>query len=99
MIKAVIESPSKTKRFRAIIDYNGVERKIDFGSKNAVTYIDKMRTKQERKNYWVRHLANKTEKKRIETLTLSPATLSAYILWGLSTSIEKNIKYLNKMLE
>lgn len=107
MIVDIKPSPLKTKRFRAtILKHNGERAKllfIDFGLKDGVTYIDKttngapLRTTQERHNYLQRHLANKTEKKLIENLVPSPSLLSAVLLWGKHTSLEKNVDELNKL--
>jgi len=104
MITDIKPSPVKNKRFRAtILLHNGKEKKIDFGLKNGITYIDKttngtpIRTTQERHNYLQRHMANPTEKKLIENLVPSPSLLSAMLLWGKHTSLEKNINELNKL--
>jgi hypothetical protein len=98
MITDIKPSPVKNKRFRAtILLKDGKERNIDFGLKDGVTYIDNMRTKQERKNYLARHLANKTERTLIENLVPSPSLLSASLLWGNSKSLSKNIDELNKL--
>jgi hypothetical protein len=91
-------SPVKNKRFRAtVLEHNGTVLKIDFGMKNGKTYIDNMRTLQERNNYLARHLANPIEKKLIENLIPSPSLLSALILWGKHKSLEKNVEELNKL--
>ena len=98
MIIDVKPSPLKTKRFRAtILKHDGKKQKIDFGLKDGVTYIDNMRTTQERHNYLQRHLANPIEKKLIENLVPSPSLLSALLLWGKSKSLQKNIEELNKL--
>jgi hypothetical protein len=106
MIIDVKPSPLKTKRFRAtILKHDGKSGsdgqpkvlKIDFGLKGGVTYIDNMRTTQERYNYLQRHLANPIEKKLIENLVPSPSLLSALLLWGKHKSLEKNVEELNKL--
>ena len=100
MIIDLRPSPLRTKRYRATISlHDGTERKIDFGLKDGVTYIDNMRTKQERHNYLVRHLGNKTEKKLIENLVPSASLLSAMLLWGPSKSLEINVETLNKLFK
>lgn len=100
MIIDVKPSPIKNKRFRAtVLLHNGKERKIDFGLKDGATYIDNMRTTQERHNYWQRHLGNKTEEKLITNLIPSASVLSAFLLWGKHKSLEKNIEELNKLWE
>ena len=104
MITDIRPSPLKTKRFRAtILKHDGTKQRIDFGLKDGVTYIDKLpngtsvRTTQERNNYLKRHLANPIEKKLIENLIPSPSLLSALLLWGKHTSLEKNVDELNKL--
>jgi hypothetical protein len=98
MIIDIRPSPVKFKRYRATIKmHDGDIRKIDFGLKDGTTYIDNMRTTQERHNYWMRHLANKTEKQLIENLVPSASLLSAMLLWGKHKSLEKNVDELNKL--
>lgn len=88
------------KRYRAtILKEDGSKQKIDFGLKDGVTYIDNMRTTQERHNYLQRHLANKKEKYLIENLIPSPSLLSATLLWGKYKSLEKNVEELNKLFK
>jgi len=87
-------SPKKNKRFRAFLDDGSV---YDFGLLGARTFLED-RTHDERINYWKRHLGNKREKELIETLTISPATLSAFILWGETRSLDKNVKKLNELI-
>jgi hypothetical protein len=86
-------SDKPSKRFVAV--YN--DKKYYFGQPNANTYIDGT-SETTRANYWKRHMANKTEKQRIDNLIMSPALLSAYILWGDYRDINKNTKYLEQML-
>lgn len=93
MIISLITSTKPNKRFKAVFD-DGKE--IDFGLKWGQTYIDH-KDKTRRFNYWRRHWANKTERKLIKHLIPSPALLSAMILWGNSTDLDKNIEYLNKL--
>jgi hypothetical protein len=91
IISRLIESPIRTKRFRAIMDDG---RKYDFGLRTRSTYIDHHDTIK-RKNYWARHYANSTEKELISNLIPSPALLSAIILWGPYTNIQQNVNFLN----
>lgn len=98
MIVDIRPSPVKNKRYRAtILKEDGKKEFIDFGFSEGTTYIDNIRTKQERHNYLVRHLANPVEKKLIENLIPSPSLLSATLLWGPSKSLEKNVNTLNKL--
>lgn len=99
MIISIKPSPVKNKRFRAtILKHEGKEMKIDFGYPSGSTYIDGNRTNDERYAYLARHLGNKREKYLIENNILSPALLSAKILWGSSKSLQKNVDELNKLL-
>lgn len=87
-----LESDNPKKRFVAILE-NG--KKIYFGQPNAHTYIDGADEKV-RANYRKRHLANKTEKKRIDNLIPSAALFSYYLNWGESRNMQKNIKSLTQ---
>jgi hypothetical protein len=49
------------------------------------------------KHIEARHYGNDTERKLIDNLVPSPSLFSYYILWGPSTSIEANVKYLNSL--
>lgn len=103
MILSIKPSPLKTKRFRAqVLLEDGKEKSIDFGFKSGLrfglTYIDGA-SKQAREAYWNRHTANPVEARLIAGLVLSPATLSAYILWGEHRFVEDNRIALNRMLK
>lgn len=94
MIKEVINSPLKNKKYRAIMS-NG--SKFDFGLKGSSTYLDH-KDKTKRNNYRARHLVNDREYYLIKNNIISPALLSYYLLWGPYDTLNNNIKYLNKLL-
>ena len=94
MIELIEESPLKNKRFRVVV--NG--KKYDFGLDTGSTYIDH-HDKNKRENYRKRHMGNPREKILIENNVMSPALLSYSLLWGESTSLEKNKTELNKKLK
>jgi hypothetical protein len=94
MIVSVTKSPVKNKRFRVLLK-NG--RHYDFGLLGGSTYIDH-HDKKLRDAYWKRHYANPTEKKLIDGFIDSPALFSAYLLWGDSTNLDKNIRDLNHLM-
>jgi len=71
----LLEQPAK-KRFVAIYK----KKEYYFGSPTGYTYVDGA-DEEIRNNYFKRHMANPTEKYRIDNLIMSPALLSAYILW------------------
>ena len=97
MIDDIIDSPLKSKRFRAIIIQNG-KKSMDFGSKYAKTYIDGA-TDIQRENYIKRHSMNPLEKDIINNFSqITPSLLSRHILWGDYRSIIKNVDELNKRL-
>lgn len=102
MILSIKPSPLKTKRLRATIREGNNERTIDFGFKSGLrfglTFIDGA-TEAVRDAYQKRHLGNPVEAKLIQNLTLSPALLSFYILWGPTRSVDSNRIALNKMLK
>ena len=87
-------SDKPSKRFVAIIG----KKKIYFGQPDAFTYLDGADDRV-RENYHKRHLANKTEKQRIENLIPSAALFSYYLIWGKHRTIEENIKDLSRRLK
>ncbi len=91
MIVKIETSPRKTKRFRVTMDDGRI---FDFGYDKGTTYIDHG-DESKRLAYWKRHYANPTEKRLIDGLIPSPALFAAYLLWGSSTSLEKNVRLLN----
>jgi hypothetical protein len=93
MITHIGDSPRLNKRYRVTLDDG---RKYDFGSKYGSTYLDHQ-NQQLRDAYWKRHYVNRTERELIDNLVPSPALLSAYILWGPSTDLEYNIRFLNNL--
>ena len=95
-IKSITASPKRNKRFRVTL-VNG--KHYDFGLLNPVngTYIDHG-DKELRYRYWARHYGNARERELIDNMVMSPSLLSAYILWGMSKSIQKNIKELNNLM-
>ena len=94
MITKVYSSPIKNKRLRAEVETKGGLKKIDFGLRGGFTYIDGA-DKSVRANYWKRHLGNTTENNLINNLVPSPSLLSAYLLWGSSRDLQKNVNALN----
>ena len=95
MIVQLQNSHIKNKRYRVILEDGS---HYDFGLKGGQTYIDH-HDKKKRENYWKRHLGNKEEEYKILHLIPSPATFSAYLLWGRSTDINENIKNLNNLMK
>ena len=93
MIIDINPSNQKHKRFTITMD-NG--KKYNFGLKNGSTYIDHYDISK-RKNYWSRHIGNKTEYQLISNLVPSPSLFSAMILWGPYKTIEQNINHLNQL--
>ena len=84
------DSQLKSKRFRVYLDNN---KHYDFGLKSGENYSD------HRDNYRRRHYNSIKEQPYIQNLIPSPALFSYYLLWGDSSSINKNIKTLNKLLK
>lgn len=87
----IIDSPRKGKKYRAIFDN---DKKIDFGLKGSSTYLDH-HDKVKRKAYWARHYASDAERELLRWIIPSAATLSAFILWGTTTDLKKNVDELN----
>jgi len=98
MITKVLELPKgSNKRFIAELSLNGIIKRIKFGAPEGSTYLDHGDEKK-RENYWKRHMANPVEKYRIENFIPSAALLSAFLLWGETTDMLKNINMLNTVL-
>jgi hypothetical protein len=96
-IKSIQASTKRNKRFQVTLENDD---KYHFGLLNPVhgTYIDHG-DKELRYRYWARHYGNAREKELIDSLTPSASLYSAYILWGASKSIQKNIRELNSLLK
>lgn len=98
MIVSIEDSPVHHKRFRVYVKKDGKLKHYDFGLKTGRTYIDD-RSEEERQNYLKRHLSNPIERQLIDHLIPSPSLFSAYLLWGKSKDLNKNIEYLNRLLD
>ena len=78
-------------KFVAIFEKDGHEKHVPFGSKNMDDFT-LTKDRDQRQRYRTRH------SKDLETLDPTRAGyLSYYILWGDSTSVEKNIQAYKKM--
>jgi hypothetical protein len=87
-------SNRKSKKYVATLDDGN---RIHFGLKFSETYLDH-KDKEKRSNYLKRHIGNEMEKYLITNRIVSPATLSALVLWGPTTDLNKNVEILNKKL-
>lgn len=96
MVNIVDINPStrKNKKYVATLDDGN---RIHFGLKSSQTYLDH-KNKDKRFNYLKRHMANERENYLIKNKIVSPATLSARLLWGATTNLNRNIEILNKNL-
>jgi len=79
----IVKSKNKNKRFTAVFTDGTL---TNFGLKGASTYIDGIRTKQERDNYLKRHKVNENWNN-----AKTAGALSAGLLWGRSKDLNKNI--------
>jgi len=96
MIISISKSPRANKRFRVVVKRkDGTTENVDFGFPDSTTFINGA-TETQRENYLKRHMANATEKRLIENLVVSPALMSARILWGESRNVQTNIASLNR---
>jgi hypothetical protein len=95
LVKTIEPSTRKGKRFQAVLT-NG--DRVHFGQENGETFIDGA-SEEKRLAYHARHYGNKREKQLIDTLTISPALMSMYLLWSYTADINKNLKYLNDELQ
>jgi hypothetical protein len=87
----VVPAKDGKHKYTAIFDVNGREKRASFG---AAGYDDYTITKDkiQRNRYWDRHF------KDLKTLDVTkPGYLSLYILWGNSTSVQKNINSYKKL--
>ena len=94
ILKDVIKSPVKNKKFRAVFDDNGKIKNVDFGDSRYQDYTQH-HDPERRRLYRIRHARD------LETNNVrSPGYLSYYILWGDSTDINQNIAdYKRKFLK
>ncbi len=87
MAKSVVikKSTKPDKKLMAVFDIDGKKKTTHFGSKGMDDYT-KTKDKEQRKRYRQRHA------KDLNTDDHTRAGyLSYYILWGISTSLDKNI--------
>lgn len=78
------KSPNPDKKL--VIKFSEPSLTIHFGSKNSSTYLDH-HDKTKRENYLKRHSVNETWDE------VNAGSLSAYLLWGRTTDLNKNLKY------
>jgi len=84
-----LEKSNKPNK-KLVIKFSDPNLTIHFGSKTSSTYLDH-HDKVKRSNYLKRHMVNE------DWEHVNAGSLSAYILWGPSTDLNKNLtNYLNK---
>jgi hypothetical protein len=76
--------PSTRKDKRFMITFIEPKKTIHFGAKNGSTYIDH-HDKKKRENYLKRHSVNE------DWNSINAGSLSAKLLWGKSTNLQKNL--------
>ena len=79
--------PSTRPDKKYMIKFDEPKKVIHFGSKNSRTYLDH-KDKKKRLNYLRRHSVNENWDN-----PLTAGALSAYLLWGFSTYLHKNLEY------
>ena len=83
---SIVRTPNKRKEFIATFALdNGKNKVVRFGT-NSNYVLNKNKTVKDRVNYRKRHRANERWSN-----PLTPGSLSRYILWGESRSLQKNI--------
>ena len=82
MFESLKPSTRKNKRFMMV--FSDPKLTIHFGDASGSTYIDH-KDKTKRYNYIKRHSVNE------DYSTVNPGSASRFILWGDSTSINKNL--------
>jgi len=85
----VIKSDKSEKKWMAVFEKDGKEKRVHFGAKGYDDYTIGA-TEQQRENYRNRHKSGATAKAD------TPNALSYYILWGDSKSRLKNIESFKK---
>ena len=94
MVQIVDVKKSNKKGKKLVAEFDD-GKKIHFGSRNSKTFLSHQ-DEDKRRNYLKRHMANPRENYLIKNNIVSPATLSAKLLWGKTPSLKNNIKLLNK---
>lgn len=82
---SVVDSTNPKKRYTAIFDIDGRQKKVNFGDPNMESYV-MHHNKERRSNYRLRHARDLRTND-----PLRPGFLSYYLLWGKSRSLDKNI--------
>ena len=88
---SIEHSKRKDKKLVATFKVDDVIKKIHFGLNGSSTFVEGA-DEQTRDNYLARH----NNAKEDWTTPLTPASLSAHILWGTSQNINKNIALFKK---
>jgi len=89
----VVDSTNPKKRYTAIFEVNGRQKKVHFGDPNMESYI-LHHDKERRANYRSRH-----ERDLRTNDPMRPGFLSYYLLWGKSRSLDKNIATYKKLFD
>jgi len=80
----LIKSDKPLKKYMFVYNEDGKIKKIHFGSKVSKTYLDH-HDKTKRDNYLKRHKVNE------DWQNVNAGSLSAFILWGDSIDLNKNL--------
>lgn len=80
----IVRSHNSAKKWDAVFDVDGRVRTVAFGAAGYEDYTQH-RDKARRARYRVRHARDNL------TDPTSPGALSFYVLWGESTSMERNV--------
>lgn len=96
-IVELIVSPKPTKRFRITLKIGDKLKHYDFGSPTGYTFIDGA-DEAVRENFRKRHLANATERERIENYIPSASMFAYRLLWGDYPDLFQNLIHLNRKL-
>jgi len=83
-------SSNKHKKYVATFDLGEKLKKVHFGQKESSTYLDHKDDKK-RDAYLARHKVNENWND-----PLTAGSLSRWLLWGSTTSLEQNIKVFKK---
>ena len=86
-LKEVVPSNREGKKYKAVFEKQGKSLIRHFGQKGSSTYLDH-RDKERRSRYIKRH----SNEKKFYNDPTRPATLSRYLLWGDSTTLNSALK-------
>jgi hypothetical protein len=90
---SVVDSTNPKKRYTAIFDVDGRQKKVHFGDPKMESYV-MHHDKERRERYRSRHARDLRTND-----PMRPGFLSYYLLWGKSRSLDKNIATYKRLFD